>query len=143
MAYDNNGARIGAAGHFASRITAALITSGQISKAEASDTFADLTADCLAVLNGLEGGSSAENVIRANFPGTETVATPPQSGGGLRVIGGDGTPVPEWLAADAAKKGVTAVYDNRADLAQNPKRPWFKQAEPKADEPAAFWPPRR
>lgn len=148
MAYDANGARLGAAGHFASRLTAALITSGQVTKEQAADTFADLTADCLAVINGLEGVSTVEQAL-VNEMGATPVAPAPAAAPAtaqpaLRVIGQQGD-VPAWLLADAAKAGVTAVYDNRSDLAENPKRPWFKQAEPKvanARDAKGFWPPR-
>jgi len=146
MAYDNNGARIGASGHFASRITAALIASGQVTKDEAADTFADFTVSCLDVLNGLEGSvtptpapaRSAEAAL-----GAELGATPAVSQQEVRIIGGSGEVIPPWLYVDAAKAGVTAVYDNRGDLAANPKRPWFKQAEPNVGRDAkGFWPPR-
>jgi hypothetical protein len=144
MAYDNNGARIGAAGHFASRIVAALIAKGGIepSEAAAADAFANLTSDCLAVLNGLEGAApaAAANVIKASFPGTTEA-----EGSELRIIGGDGSPAPAWLYTAAAKAGVTAVFDNREDLADNPKLPWFRQAEPEVakDDRKPFWPPRK
>jgi hypothetical protein len=49
------------------------------------------------------------------------------------------------LPAACAKAGVSAIYDNRDGLAQNPKRPWFKAADgtknAKGDD-VAFWPPR-
>ena len=51
---DTQGIRIGAAGHFSSRITAALIASGQITAAQAMDTFADFTSQALDVLNSFE-----------------------------------------------------------------------------------------
>lgn len=141
MAYDNQGARIGAAGHFASRITAALITSGQVTKDEAADVFADFTDNCLTVLNGMEGQTPVRTVEEALTK--EVGATPAVAQDALRIIGGDGSPHPDWLFRDAAKAGVTAVYDNRGDLAQNPKRPWYKQAEPNVGRDAkGFWPPR-
>ena len=51
------GIRIGAAGHFASRMTAALIASGQLNADQAMDTFADFTSSAVDVLNSLEGSS--------------------------------------------------------------------------------------
>lgn len=148
MAYDASGARIGAAGHFASRLTAALVTSGQVKHDEVELVFADLTKACLNVLNDLEGGSTptrtVEQALTDELGATPAPATPAPSGGALRIIGQQGD-VPAWLFEAAAKAGVTAVYDNRSDLAENPKRPWFKQAEPKpasARDAKGFWPPR-
>lgn len=60
--------------------------------------------------------------------------------GPLRVKGDSFGPLPEWLYADAAKAGVTEVYDNRNQLAENPKRPHFRGTSGK-DAPA-FWPPK-
>lgn len=62
------------------------------------------------------------------------------SGGGLRVKGDSYGPLPEWLFAEAAKAGVSEVYDNRNQLAENPKRPHFRGTSGK-DAPA-FWPPK-
>lgn len=150
MAYDAAGARVGAAGHFASRLTAALITKGGIEPTpeSAADTFAELTEAALTVLNGLEGASVQQTakVIKANFPGTTEVGNEPTvKGGKLRFIGGSGDDHPSWIFEAARKAGVTAVYDNREDLAENPKRPWYKQAEPEVDrdDAKAFWPPRK
>jgi hypothetical protein len=152
MAYDQSGARIGAAGHFASRMTAALIASGGIeaTPAAAADTFADLTADCLTVLNGLESVptlASTEAKLREAFPGTVVEIhqdLPQELSPGVRIIGGNGDPAPAWLYEEAKKAGVTAVFDNREDLQRNPKLPWFKQAEPEVDsqDRKPFWPPR-
>ena len=48
-------------------------------------------------------------------------------------------PIPEWLVSSCQRDGVTEVYDNRADLAANPKRPWFKAVN---DKDKAYWPPK-
>lgn len=48
-------------------------------------------------------------------------------------------PIPEWLVSSCQRDGVTEVYDNRADLAANPKRPWFKAVN---DKEKAYWPPK-
>lgn len=48
-------------------------------------------------------------------------------------------PIPEWLISSCQRDGVTEVYDNRADLAANPKRPWFKAVN---DKEKAYWPPK-
>jgi hypothetical protein len=48
-------------------------------------------------------------------------------------------PIPSWLVSACQRDGVTEVYDNRADLAANPKRPWFKAVN---DKEKAYWPPK-
>lgn len=47
--------------------------------------------------------------------------------------------VPSWLARDAAKKGVTEVFDNRPNKADNPKRPDFVSTGP---DKTGFWEPK-
>lgn len=56
----------------------------------------------------------------------------------IRIKGKQHGPIPEWLPAMCAEKGVTEVWDNRDGLAQNPKRPWFKST----NSEDAFWAPR-
>ena len=58
----------------------------------------------------------------------------------VRVKGKQHGPLPEWLIKACARDGVTEVYDNRADLAQNPKRPWFKAVN---DSNKAYWEPKK
>ena len=58
----------------------------------------------------------------------------------VRVKGDQHGPLPDWLFGEAARAGVTEVYDNRNSLAENPKRPWFRGTGGK-DAPA-FWPPK-
>ena len=65
MAFNEQGVRIGAAGHFASRITSALISSGQLRADQAMDTFADYTSQALDVLNSLEAGVPAPTTVQA------------------------------------------------------------------------------
>lgn len=48
-------------------------------------------------------------------------------------------PLPAWLISACKRDGITEVYDNRADLATNPKRPWFKAVN---DKEKAYWPPK-
>lgn len=67
-------------------------------------------------------------------------AVPVNDGGRLNVKGAQHGPLPDWLFAEAAKAGVTEVYDNRDQLAVNPKRPHFRGTAGK-DAPA-FWPPK-
>jgi hypothetical protein len=144
MAYDQNGARLGAAGHFASRITAALITAGKVDSEEmAADVFADLTSKCLDVINGLEGAApparSIAAVIERELPGATEI---PQELAELRIINPINDDHPAWLYEQAKQAGVVAVWDNRDGLKENSKRPWYKQAEPESDDPKPFWPPK-
>lgn len=46
--------------------------------------------------------------------------------------------LPGWLIAACKRDGVTRVFDNRNQLAENPKRPWFKAVG--ADK--AYWEPK-
>ena len=73
--------------------------------------------------------------VETSFPNT-VVLTEAQSK--LRIKGKQHGDIPEWLYAEAAKAGVTEVWDNRDGLAQNPKRPHFKDAHGEK----AFWPPK-
>lgn len=80
------------------------------------------------------GGRSPEQAITEEFG-----ATPVDSNGyELRVKGTQHGPLPPWLIEAAQAKGVTEVFDNRDQLAQNPKRPHFRATN--ADVP--FWPPK-
>jgi len=83
------------------------------------------------------------DAVTATFPNAQVAQTPqmpsaPATGFSVRIKGKQHGPVPEWLAAECAKKGVTEVWDNRDRLAQNPKRPWFKSTTTED----AFWAPR-
>jgi len=71
---------------------------------------------------------------------TDTFGATPVSNDGLSVKGVQHGPLPDWLFAEAAKAGVSEVYDNRDQLAGNPKRPHFRGTSGK-DAPA-FWPPK-
>lgn len=64
----------------------------------------------------------------------------PVTNDGIVVKGTQHGPLPDWLFAEAAKAGVREVYDNRDQLAANPKRPHFRGTNGK-DAPA-FWPPK-
>jgi hypothetical protein len=59
-------------------------------------------------------------------------------GDGVSIKGDQWGPIPDWLVLEAAQAGVTQVWDNRNQLAANPKRPWFKDAN--GDK--AFWAPK-
>lgn len=56
MAYDNQGAAVGAAGHYASAITAALITSGEVTGVEeALETFESILNSTFTACENLKG----------------------------------------------------------------------------------------
>jgi hypothetical protein len=59
-------------------------------------------------------------------------------GDGVSIKGDQWGPIPDWLVLEAAQSGVTQVWDNRNQLAANPKRPWFKDVN--GDK--AFWAPK-
>jgi len=59
-------------------------------------------------------------------------------GQGVTIKGDQWGPIPDWLVLEAAQAGVTQVWDNRNQLAANPKRPWFKDVN--GDK--AFWAPK-
>jgi hypothetical protein len=88
-------------------------------------------------------------VVNEVFPNTAPVAQPQfhqaPTNMSVAVKGTQHGPLPDWLMSQAAKAGVSAVWDNRDGLAQNPKRPWFKAADGTKDQrgqDVAFWPPR-
>ena len=164
---DNQGIRVGAAGHFSSRMTSALLASGQITAAQAMDTFADFTSQALDVLNGFEAQATPTVRAVAAAPAyvaaqTAQVAVPAglasmvdtstvvvsqaampevQNASQLANEGIDNGPLPEWLGPICAKYGVGKVFDNRHQLAGAPTRPWFRQAGvPKGQNAKGFWP---
>ena len=110
----------------------------------------EATTEALLGAHGMSPASQvavAEQMITEAFTATavSTPAPAPQwaqeaaSGGmSVRIKGQQHGPIPSWLAAECAKKGVTEVWDNRDGLVSNPKRPWFKAVQ----GDAAFWEPR-
>lgn len=77
--------------------------------------------------------SSGEAAIKAHFPeATQVISS-------LSVKNDQQGPLPQWLLDACARDGVTEVYDNRADLSTNPRRPWFKAVN---DKEKAYWPPK-
>ena len=81
------------------------------------------------------------------FPDRKTVHVPPShpesiaSANGVKVRGIQHGALPDWLVIEAVQAGVTEVYDNRADVLDNPKRPWFK-ATTGGKDAKAFWAPK-
>lgn len=116
-------------------------------------TALEATADALLGMHGVraydEGGKyllaelnaevqtaqtvdNAVNTVMQAFPNSTPVSFE------VRIKGKQHGPIPAWLAAACAEKGVTEVWDNRDGLAANPKRPWFKAV----NGTEAFWAPK-
>lgn len=123
-------------------------------QAELATTFSFLTDLLLEAMQlQMDPAEQAADIIRGNFPGTQTVqqnpmannqppsyVQQPQQQYSLSVKGTQHGALPDWLFEQAAAKGVTEVYDNR-DRAQGTKRPHFRSTTGGDDAPA-FWPPR-
>jgi hypothetical protein len=76
--------------------------------------------------------------VQNNAPKMRITQAPSAKGDGVSIKGNQWGPIPDWLVLEAAQAGVTQVWDNRDQLAANPKRPWFKDAN--GDK--AFWAPK-
>jgi len=76
--------------------------------------------------------------VQNTAPKMRITQTSSAKGDGVTIKGDQWGPIPDWLVLEAAQAGVTQVWDNRNQLAQNPKRPWFKDAN--GDK--AFWAPK-
>jgi hypothetical protein len=123
----------------AAKIAAELATSDKdvntviASFADAFDAVTEL------LMESIYGGSSfspsevTAQAVQAAFPGA--TATDFE----VRIKNDAQGPIPSWLTSACKRDGVTEVYDNRADLAANPKRPWFKAVN---DKEKAYWPPK-
>jgi hypothetical protein len=85
-----------------------------------------------AIYKGAPAPTDAQ-VFQAAFP----QAT--EQGFSVNVKNDQQGPLPAWLISACQRDGITEVYDNRADLAANPKRPWFKAVN---DKEKAYWPPK-
>jgi len=76
--------------------------------------------------------------VQNSAPKMRITQAPSAKGDGVTIKGDQWGPIPDWLVLEAAQAGVTQVWDNRNQLAANPKRPWFKDAN--GDK--AFWAPK-
>ena len=87
------------------------------------------------LMEAIYGGAQAtpEAMVAKAFPQATT------TGFTVSIKNDQQGPIPEWLVSSCQRDGVTEVYDNRADLAANPKRPWFKAVN---DKEKAYWPPK-
>jgi len=80
---------------------------------------------------------AAEKLTRA-FPSSTTKWDSDIADDGVRIKGKQHGPIPEWLPAAAAAKGVTEVWDNRDSIAGT-KKPHFKSTDTRG---IGLWPPR-
>lgn len=99
-----------------------------------ADNFEAVTELLMEAIYGGSGGVvNDEQTFAAAFP------TASSSEFEVRIKNDAQGPIPSWLTSACKRDGVTEVYDNRADLAANPKRPWFKAVN---DKEKAYWPPK-
>lgn len=132
----------------AAKIAADLVNGqndGDINKRVADWAIATEAAfDHLSTLHGWSNTqATTEDVIAqitTSFPSATVEAEQPAQSfsTGVRVAGKQHGPLPDWLIKAAAAAGVDEVWDNRDQLASNPRRPHFKAV--KGEE--AFWPPK-
>lgn len=95
--------------------------------------FMDVKELLFDMVYGAGATTNIEQAIVTAFPGaTEQAFT-------VNVRNEQQGPLPSWLIEACRKDGITEVYDNRGDLAANPKRPWFKAVK---DKEKAYWPPK-
>ena len=117
------------------QVAAKIASELTISKADLglyADNFEAVTE---LLMNAIYGGAQAspEAMVAKAFPQATT------TGFTVSIKNDQQGPIPEWLISSCQRDGVTEVYDNRADLAANPKRPWFKAVN---DKEKAYWPPK-
>lgn len=116
------------------------LTTNNASVAQFADNFdavTELLMNAIYKGAGTQGGmvdeSFGETLIATAFPQATS------TGFSVRIKNDQQGPIPAWLVSACQRDGVTEVYDNRADLAANPKRPWFKAVN---DKEKAYWPPK-
>lgn len=83
------------------------------------------------------GTSSVVQMVQKTFP-SATEVTADSQGFTVTVQGEQHGELPAWLLAACKRDGVTRVFDNRNQLADNPKRPWFKAV----GQDKAYWEPK-
>lgn len=101
--------------------------------AQFADAFDAVVELLMGAIYGGAGAPSDEAVFTAAFP------TATEQSFEVRIKNDQQGPIPSWLVSACKRDGVTEVYDNRGDLAANPKRPWFKAVN---DKEKAYWPPK-
>lgn len=76
-------------------------------------------------------------MVQKTFPNSTEVQSDSQ-GFTVTVQGEQHGELPAWLVSACKRDNVTRVFDNRNQLADNPKRPWFKAIG--VDK--AYWEPK-
>lgn len=108
------------------------LTTNNASVAQFADNFDAVTELLMTAIYGNKQISD-EQILTTAFP------TATEQSFEVRIKNDQQGPIPSWLVAACKRDGVTEVYDNRGDLAANPKRPWFKAVN---DKEKAYWPPK-
>lgn len=79
-----------------------------------------------------------QKVQRASSYKPNPTPSPMAEANGVTIKGKQHGPIPDWLVLEAFQAGVSMVWDNRDQIANNPRRPWFKAV----DGDKAFWAPK-
>lgn len=95
--------------------------------------FMDIKEMLFEAIYGTANVDTVAQAIVTAFPGAT------EQGFTVAVKNEQQGPLPSWLIDACRKDGITEVYDNRGDLAANPRRPWFKAVK---DKEKAYWPPK-
>lgn len=98
-----------------------------------ANIFTEIKDILIESIYGDQPVADAATTLKAHFPEAQQVLS------SLSVKNDQQGPLPQWLLDACARDGVTEVYDNRADLSANPRRPWFKAVN---DKEKAYWPPK-
>jgi len=77
-------------------------------------------------------------MVKQSFPTATEVSGESSQGFTVNVQGEQHGELPSWLLAACKRDGISRVFDNRNQLSENPKRPWFKAVG--ADK--AYWEPK-
>lgn len=89
-----------------------------------------------AINSRTDNTAQVVQMVKKAFPSSEVVGD--SQGFTVSVQGEQHGELPAWLLAACKRDGVTRVFDNRNQLAENPKRPWFKAV----GQDKAYWEPK-
>jgi hypothetical protein len=97
----------------------------------------EMVFDTIDTRLGSNQPAEVVKMVQRTFPTATEVAGDSQ-GFTVNVQGEQHGELPAWLIAACKRDGVTRVFDNRNQLAENPKRPWFKAVGAEK----AYWEPK-